>query len=319
MIEIRNVTKRYGAKYAVKGISFSARKGDVLGFLGRNGAGKSTTMNMITGYIPITEGTITLDDYDVVKDPFECRQRVGYLPEIPPLYMDMTVEEYLRFCCELRHVRKSMRTKHVNDLLELTGLHDMRSRLIRNLSKGYKQRTGIAQALAGNPDVIILDEPTVGLDPTQMIGIRQLVRDLREDHTVILSSHILSEIEEVCTRVVILNQGRIVLEDTMEGLRGENRGSFRVRVGADEETAFCILSACPEVMRTEKEPDGLFRITMGSEKDSAERLFWYLSERKCSLLLLSPEQESLEERFLRITRDDLFSSEEMETGREEKA
>lgn len=319
MIEIRNVSKRYGAKYAVKGISFSARKGDVLGFLGRNGAGKSTTMNMITGYIPITEGTITLDGYDVVKDPFECRQRIGYLPEIPPLYMDMTVEEYLRFCCELRQVRSSMRTKHVKDLLELTGLQDMRSRLIRNLSKGYKQRTGIAQALAGNPDVIILDEPTVGLDPTQMIGIRQLVRDLKEDHTVILSSHILSEIEEVCTRVVILNQGRIVLEDTMEGLRGENSGSFRVRVAADEETACRVLTACPEVKRMEKEPDGLFRITLGSAKDSAERLFWYLSEQKCPLLLLSPEQESLEERFLRITRDDLFMNEEKNAGKEEKA
>lgn len=318
MIEIRNVSKRYGTKYAVKEISFSAKRGDVLGFLGRNGAGKSTTMNMITGYIPITEGSITVDGFDVVRDPFECRQRIGYLPEIPPLYMDMTVEEYLRFCCELRHVRNNMRAKHVNDLLELTGLKDMRSRLIRNLSKGYRQRTGIAQALAGNPDVIILDEPTVGLDPTQMIGIRQLVMDLKEDHTVILSSHILSEIEEICTRVVIINQGRIVLEDTMEGLRGGAGGSFRVRLAADEETACRILSGCPEVKRLEKEPEGLFRIALTSEKDSAERLFWYLSEQKCPLLQLSPEQESLEERFLRITRDDLFSNEEKDAGEEKK-
>lgn len=316
MIEIRNVSKRYGNHYAVKDVSFTAAPGEVLGFLGRNGAGKSTTMNMITGYIPMTEGTITVDGWDVQADPFECRQRIGYLPEIPPLYMDMTVEEYLRFCCDLRRVRSGMRDKHIRDLLGMTGLTQMRSRLIRNLSKGYRQRTGIAQALAGNPEVIILDEPTVGLDPTQMIEIRELIRSLKEEHTVILSSHILTEIEEVCTRVVIINAGRVVLEDSMDHLRKQDARRLRIRLSAEPETALQVLRESPEVLRTEADPEGTFTIDLNPGEENMERLFWYLSGKKCPILMLTPEQETLESCFLRITREEL-SAQNHEDGRKE--
>ena len=218
MIEIQNVSKRYGNKYAVKDVTFTINKGEILGFLGRNGAGKSTTMNMITGYISSSAGRILLDGYDILKNPREVKRQIGYLPELPPLYMDMTVDEYLRFCCDIKGVARKYVTKHLNDICELTGLGEVRKRLIKNLSKGYKQRVGLAQALVGNPEVVILDEPTVGLDPKQIIEIRRLIRDLGEDHTVVLSSHILPEVADVCERLVIINNGQIVAQDTLENL-----------------------------------------------------------------------------------------------------
>ena len=218
MIELKHVTKRYGAKCAVDDISFTINRGEVLGFLGRNGAGKSTTMNMITGYISASEGQILLDGMDVLEQPREVKRRIGYLPEQPPLYMDMTVEEYLKFVCDIKEVRRKSQKAHLDDLYNLVKITDVRHRLIKNLSKGYKQRVGLAQALVGNPDVVIMDEPTVGLDPKQIIEIRKLISGLGENHTVVLSSHILHEVADVCDRVVIINKGRIVAQDTLANL-----------------------------------------------------------------------------------------------------
>ncbi len=218
MIEIQNVSKRYGNKYAVKNATFTIQKGEILGFLGRNGAGKSTTMNIVTGYISASEGKVLVDGHDILEEPREVKRRIGYLPEIPPLYMDMTVEEYLRFVCAIKDVSMKNVRGHLNDICELVSIQDMRKRLIKNLSKGYKQRVGMAQALVGNPEVVIMDEPTVGLDPKQIIEIRKLIKQLGEDHTVVLSSHILHEVADVCERVVIINKGEIVAQDTLEHL-----------------------------------------------------------------------------------------------------
>ena len=232
MIELKHVTKRYGAKCAVDDISFTINKGEVLGFLGRNGAGKSTTMNMITGYISASEGQITLDGMDVLEQPREVKRRIGYLPEQPPLYMDMTVEEYLKFVCDIKEVRKKSQKAHLDDLYNLVKITDVRHRLIKNLSKGYKQRVGLAQALVGNPDVVIMDEPTVGLDPKQIIEIRKLISGLGQNHTVVLSSHILHEVADVCDRVVIINKGRIVAQDTLANLTQGIGEAIRLTVRA---------------------------------------------------------------------------------------
>ena len=239
MIEIQNVSKRYGNKYAVKDVTFTINKGEILGFLGRNGAGKTTTMNMITGYISSSAGRILLDGYDILKNPREVKRQIGYLPELPPLYMDMTVDEYLRFCCDIKGVARKYLTKHLNDICELTGLGDVRKRLIKNLSKGYKQRVGLAQALVGNPEVVILDEPTVGLDPKQIIEIRKLIRELGEDHTVVLSSPYTARGRRRLRALVYINNGQIVAQDTLENLTHGIGETFRMTVrvkGPEKET-----------------------------------------------------------------------------------
>jgi len=218
MIEIQNLVKRYGQIKAVNNISFAVKKGEILGFLGPNGAGKSTTMNIITGYIPSTEGSVKVDGYDIMENPREVKRRIGYLPEQPPLYMDMTVKDYLSFVSDLKMVDKKQKWSQINDIMELVKIGDHRNRLIKNLSKGYKQRVGLAQALIGSPDVLILDEPTVGLDPKQIIEIRKLIKALGKEHTIILSSHILPEVSAVCERVVIINKGEIAAIDTPENL-----------------------------------------------------------------------------------------------------
>lgn len=218
MIEIQNLTKKYGQIKAVDDISFTVEKGEVLGFLGPNGAGKSTTMNIITGFIPSTEGTVKVCGYDIMESPAEVKKRIGYLPELPPLYMDMTVNEYLNFVADLKVVSKKQKKSQLDDITELVKLTDVRGRLIKNLSKGYKQRVGLAQSLLGNPEVLILDEPTVGLDPKQIIEIRKLIKALGKQHTIILSSHILPEVSAVCERVVIISKGKIVAIDTPENL-----------------------------------------------------------------------------------------------------
>ena len=214
MIEIQNLTKSYGQIKAVDDISFTVEKGEVLGFLGPNGAGKSTTMNIITGFIPSTEGTVKVCGYDIMESPAEVKQRIGYLPELPPLYMDMTINEYLNFVADLKLVNKKQKKSQISDVMELVKLGDVRGRLIKNLSKGYKQRVGLAQSLLGAPEVLILDEPTVGLDPMQIIEIRKLIKALGKQHTIILSSHILPEVSAVCERVVIINKGKIAAIDT---------------------------------------------------------------------------------------------------------
>lgn len=218
MIEIQNLTKRYGQIKAVHNLNFTVEKGEILGFLGPNGAGKSTTMNIITGYLPSSEGTVKVCGYDIMESPKEVKKRVGYLPEQPPVYMDMTVRDYLNFVADLKLVDKKQKKNQLSDVMELVKIGDHRNRLIKNLSKGYKQRVGLAQALVGSPDVLVLDEPTVGLDPKQIIEIRKLIKALGREHTIILSSHILPEVSAVCERVVIINQGEIAAIDTPENL-----------------------------------------------------------------------------------------------------
>ena len=310
MIELKHVTKRYGAKCAVNDISFTINKGEVLGFLGRNGAGKSTTMNMITGYISASEGQILLDGMDVLEQPREVKRRIGYLPEQPPLYMDMTVEEYLKFVCDIKEVRKKSQKAHLDDLYNLVRITDVRHRLIKNLSKGYKQRVGVAQALVGNPDVVIMDEPTVGLDPKQIIEIRKLIKELGEDHTVVLSSHILHEVADVCERVVIINNGTIVAQDTLENLTRNISDTFRfrLRVAGPEREVYKAIHDIPGARSVDqmgvKEP-GTFDFLVESDRNTDIRrpLFTSLSKLGYPILMLRPMDIELEDIFLQLTTD----------------
>ena len=232
MIKIKNLTKKYGSIYAVRDLTFEVNKGEIIGFLGPNGAGKSTTMNILTGYIPSTSGEVTVGGYNIMDDPMEVKKRVGYLPEIPPLYLEMRVIEYLNFVADLKRVKKKDRKDQINSIMQRLKIDDVKNRKIQNLSKGYKQRVGLAQALIGNPEVLILDEPTVGLDPRQIIEIRELIKSLGDDHTIILSSHILSEVSAVCSRVIIINKGEILAVDTPSNLanRLDNKKRLQVKV-----------------------------------------------------------------------------------------
>lgn len=310
MIEIQNVSKRYGSKYAVKDVTFTINKGEILGFLGRNGAGKSTTMNMITGYISSSSGRILLDGYDILKNPREVKRQIGYLPEMPPLYMDMTVNEYLRFCCDIKGVARKYLTKHLNDICELTGLGDVRKRLIKNLSKGYKQRVGLAQSLVGNPEVLILDEPTVGLDPKQIIEIRKLIKELGEDHTVVLSSHILPEVADVCERLVIINNGEIVAQDTLENLTHGIGETFRmtVRVKGPEKETRQIIREIDGARYCEcigvKEPETFdFLIESDRKVDIRQPLFNRMAKQGTPIVMMKPMDITLEDIFLQLTQD----------------
>jgi ABC-2 type transport system ATP-binding protein len=272
LIEIKNVTKRFGQHLAVDNLNFTVNEGEILGFLGPNGAGKSTTMNIITGYISATEGTVTVDGYDILDNPEEVKKRIGYMPEFPPLYLDMTVREYLNFVFEIKKVDLKNRKQEMDRILELVRITDVRDRLIKNLSKGYKQRVGLAQALVGNPPVLILDEPTVGLDPKQIIEIRNLIKQLGRKHTIILSSHILPEVSAVCQRVVIINKGRIVASDTPENLSkrlGES-SKLTLRIAAPERQAVKVLRDVAGIKYVEaqgvREPDTI-DVWIEAEKD----------------------------------------------------
>lgn len=237
MIKIEHLVKKYGDTYAVNDLNLTLEPGHIYGFLGKNGAGKSTTMNIMTGYLAATDGTVSVCGYDIFKDAKKAKQSMGYLPEIPPLYMDMTVYEYLSFCAQLKGIAKKERDDAIYEVMVKTNLEDKEHRLIRNLSKGYRQRVGLAQAILGYPKIIILDEPTVGLDPVQMIEIRDLIKELGKEHTVILSSHILSEISAVCDYVFIISNGKIVLEDSMENIekRSESLEEIFVSLTGEEE------------------------------------------------------------------------------------
>jgi gliding motility-associated transport system ATP-binding protein len=237
MIEVENLTKRYGRHTAVDGISFKVMKGEILGFLGPNGAGKTTTMRILTCYLPPTEGKARVAGYDVFEEPLEVKKRVGYIPETPPLYPDLDVQEFLEFCARIKGVPGASRKQRIDDAVEKTRLGDVRRQLIGRLSKGYRQRVGLAQAILSNPDVLILDEPTAGLDPKQIIETRELIRGLGGEHTIILSTHILPEVSMVCGRVVIINRGRVVAEDTPENLTHRLRGAASLRVEARGEPA----------------------------------------------------------------------------------
>ena len=306
MIEVRHLSKRYGTHLAVDDLSFSIDRGVVYGFLGPNGAGKSTTMNIMTGCLGATEGEVLIDGHNVAEEPMEAKKHIGYLPELPPLYGDMTPEEYLRFVARAKGLRREESARQIETVMEKTRIADVRKRMIRNLSKGYRQRVGIAQALLGNPEVIILDEPTVGLDPAQIIEIRELIRELGKEHTLVLSSHILSEVQAVCDSILILSKGRLVACDTAENLTKLMRGreNLRLLTRAEEETVRPIVEKVDGVESLAfAEEDGLTAVdvTPVEGQDVREALFNAFAETKVPLLELRTEKASLEDVFLELT------------------
>ena len=310
MIEVSNLTKKYGDHIAVDHLSFRVEKGQIYGFLGPNGAGKSTTMNIITGYLAATEGTVTIDGKDVQKDPEEAKRAIGYLPELPPLYVDMTVREYLEFVAELKKVPKKEREQQIDDVMGMTQITDMQQRLIKNLSKGYRQRVGLAQAILGYPEVIILDEPTVGLDPKQIIEIRDLIRKLGENHTVILSSHILSEVSAVCDHIMIIAHGKLVASDSPENLQKLMSGSMELSLEVKGSAAAVktALQGIPQIDRIEENteaPKGIAKLKVISKEnaDVREQVFYALAEAKLPILEMTHAEKSLEDIFLELTED----------------
>jgi len=309
MIEIKNLTKTYGQKKAVDDISFTVNRGEILGFLGPNGAGKTTTMNIITGYNSATSGTVTVDGLDVVENPMECRRKIGYLPEQPPLYMDMTVGEYLDFVYELKSPKED-REEHLASIMEMVKITDVKGRLIKNLSKGYKQRVGIAQALIGNPEILILDEPTVGLDPKQIIEIRNVIKDLGKQRTVILSSHILPEVSAICERVIIINKGKIMAIDTPENLsKALSRDrKLVVRVEGSRSAIEGALSKVEGVLYVEslgQKEAGTYDYVIEAEGDGdiRKKVFSALAAAELPILMSKTSGLSLEEVFMQLTDD----------------
>ena len=310
MIEVRNLTKKYGDHFAVQDISFSLEKGKIYGLLGPNGAGKSTTMNIMTGYIAATSGEVIIEGHDIFKEAEEAKKHIGYLPEIPPLYMDMTVWEYLFTVADLKGVPKSERKSMIGDVMEKVMITNMKDRLIKNLSKGYKQRVGIAQTLIGNPDIIILDEPTVGLDPKQIIEIRTLIKQLGEDHTVLISSHILSEIGAVCDHVVIINKGHLIVSDSTENLEKLFKGQDILCLSAQGELEkiqnilreFPALSIA-DMKEAEEAETYRFQLKVQDQADYRKQLFFRFAEAGIPLLEISRAGMSLEDIFLEITEE----------------
>ncbi len=307
MIEVSGLSKKYGNHLAVDNVSFSIQKGEIVGFLGPNGAGKSTIMNIMTGYLSLTEGSVSIDGFDIVDQPEQAKRRIGYLPELPPLYMDMTVREYLNFMYDLKKV-KFPKKPHIDEILKLVRIEDVQKRIIRNLSKGYRQRVGIAQALIGNPDLLILDEPTVGLDPKQIKEIRNLIVRLGKNHTVILSSHILSEIQEICKRVIIINRGVIVADDTQDNLSKtlSTDHTINLRAMGREEELYKILATVPGIksltsLGTKEAGSCDFVIEPNPGVDLRRSISERLFERKKTILSLSSNEMTLEQIFLRLT------------------
>ena len=307
MIEVTGLSKRYGTYLAVKNVSFSIEKGEVIGFLGPNGAGKSTIMNILTGYLSLTQGKVEIDGYDIAEYPEDAKRRIGYLPEIPPLYTDMKVREYLNFIYDLKKV-KFPKKPHIDEILRLVKIDNVQNRLIKSLSKGYRQRVGFAQALIGNPDVLILDEPTVGLDPKQIIEIRNLIARLGKNHTIILSSHILSEIQAVCKRVIIINKGQIIADDTPENLSNKlsSDHSLIARIVAGEQEMIDALSTVKGVKSVTslgRKEDGSFDFLIEPEHgaDVRAEVFKRIVSRGKTLLSLTSNKVSLEQIFLRLT------------------
>ncbi|MEI6131704.1 MAG: ABC transporter ATP-binding protein [Bacillota bacterium] len=306
MIEIQNLSKRFGKIQAISDISFKVNKGEILGFLGPNGAGKTTTMNIITGFIGSTSGSVKVCGFDILENPQEVKKRIGYLPEQPPLYFDMTVNEFLRFVCELKNVRANERKAMVDSVCELVKITAVRKRLIKNLSKGFKQRVGLAQALVGTPEVLILDEPTVGLDPTQIIEMRKLIRQLSKKHTIILSSHILSEVSAVCDRVVIINNGEIAAIDTPENLsRAMNKaGKYSIIVSGSKNSISNIIRNISGVRNLEfisAFGDGNeFVFEVENDLDPRKTIFFELAKAGYPILELKPLGLTLEDIFLSV-------------------
>ena len=308
MIEISNLVKKYGDHVAVDNLSLTIEPGKIYGLLGPNGAGKSTTMNILTGYIGATSGTVKINGYDILDQPEEAKKCVGYLPELPPLYMDMTVAEYLKFVAELKKIEKKKRKEMINDAMEMTGVSDVSERLIKNLSKGYRQRVGFAQAVLGYPQIIILDEPTVGLDPKQIIEIRELIKKLGENHTVILSSHILTEISAVCDHVFIISKGKLVASDATENLINlmSTEQNIDIIAKCDEAVARQVIenvSDVKEVKFEQPEEDDTVKFVVRAQKgcDIREGLFKAFCDRNITLLEMHSAVKSLEDVFLELT------------------
>ena len=308
MIEINHLVKKYGDHIAVNDLTLTVEPGKIYGFLGPNGAGKSTTMNIITGYLAATSGEVKINGFDVLKQPEEAKKCVGYLPELPPLYMDMTVKEYLDFVAELKKLEKSLRAGYVKEAMKITKTEEVSGRLIRNLSKGYRQRVGFAQAVLGYPEILILDEPTVGLDPKQIIEIRDLIKELGKKHTIILSSHILSEISAVCDHVFIISHGKLVASDSTENLLERMTGAQEIEllVKAEEDTAETAIREVAQVERcekTESKEDGAVQLLVTAKKDAdvREAIYHTCVEHHMPILEMKAASKSLEDVFLELT------------------
>lgn len=324
MIEINNLVKKYGDHTAVDHLSLVVEPGKIYGFLGPNGAGKSTTMNMITGYLGATSGEIKINGHDILKEPEKAKKCIGYLPELPPLYMDMTVKEYLCFVADLKQLEKSLRRRYVEEAMETTGTTEVAGRMIRNLSKGYRQRVGFAQAILGYPEIIILDEPTVGLDPKQIIEIRELIRQLAKKHTVILSSHILAEVREVCDYILIISKGKLVASDTPENLE-RNLGDsdlIEIETKASPDEVRRILETVDGIrsISTKYLENGITWAQIQEKKntDIREKVFQAFAQNHQPLLKLNPLQVSLEDVFMELTQSDRAAEEYAEKAKKKE-
>ncbi len=315
MIKVTGLVKRYGSHVAVDHLSFQVETGQIYGFLGPNGAGKSTTMNILTGYLCANEGTVEINGHDIFKEPEKAKSQIGYLPELLPLYLDMTVEEYLLFAAELKKIPKAEREEESERVVRQTDILDVKGRLIRNLSKGYKQRVGLAQALLGSPEIIILDEPTVGLDPKQIIEIRDLIKELGKEHTIILSSHILSEVSTVCDEIMILSRGKLVAKDTPENLSRlmEGKRTLHVTVSAPKEEVESALKELSEIesYKIEEEAQKRSRMEIETEADVdiREKLFYLMAQKRMPIIEMGILKASLEDVFMELT-----SKEEVEAS-----
>ncbi len=309
MIEINGITKRYGAKLAADHVSFTVNAGEIMGFLGPNGAGKSTTLNILTGYLSATEGSCKIDGVDIFENPIEAKSKIGFLPELPPLYLDMTVKEYLYFVYDLKHCRLD-REKHLKEICDVVKITDVFNRVIRNLSKGYRQRVGIAQALIGNPPVLIFDEPTVGLDPKQIIEIRNLIKKLGKEHTIILSTHILSEVQAICDRIVVINKGRIVADEKTENLANAVQDKRRMTYnicGPQNEVLKLIKSTVgvtyAEIVGQRDGDSTAYLIESAENIDIRKPLFFALAEKRWPIIGMDVMGMDLEDVFLALITD----------------
>lgn len=324
MIEVKNLVKKYGNHTAVDHLNFTIEEGHVYGFLGPNGAGKSTTMNIMTGYLGATEGEVLINGHDILKEPEEAKKQIGYLPELPPLYMEMTVREYLEFVAELKGIAKNKREESINEVEKMVKIWEVENRLIRNLSKGYRQRVGLAQAVLGFPKIIILDEPSVGLDPKQIIEIRELIRQLATKHTVILSSHILAEVREVCDYILIISKGKLVASDTPENLE-RNLGDsdlIEIETKASPDEVRRILETVDGIrsISTKHLENGITWAQVQEKKntDIREKIFQAFAQNHQPLLKLNPLQVSLEDVFMELTQSDRAAEEYAEKAKKKE-
>lgn len=308
MIEVRNLVKKYDNHLALDNLSFTVEDNEIFGFLGPNGAGKSTTMNMITGYLAPTEGSVIIDGHDIVEEPLAAKRQIGYLPELPPVYMDMTPYEYLKFVGQAKKINKASLKEEIQKAMEKTHIVDVQNRLIKTLSKGYRQRVGMAQAILGNPKVIILDEPTVGLDPVQIIEFRELVKELGKEHTVILSSHILAEISEICHKIMIISKGKLIAIDTPDNLSKKLDGGSQIIIKVredDAERAVSILSEMNELQQVSvlSKENGLASVEIKGETGAQalqEKVSVSLMEGKCPVMAIEEKELSLEDIFIQM-------------------